>query len=282
MDTLKNVYENSFNSIDEIMKKYGNTNLTQEDYPKEWKGFRELVLVDRVQECEDIVSFYFKSKDGKKLINHKPGQYLPIKIKTNDPKYKEEIRTYSLSMKPNEHIYRISVKKVLGGLISTYLHENLKVGDIVNAMMPTGIFTLKDADKDRNIVLISAGIGITPVLSMLYEGVNTFENIYFIQAVQNSKIQPFGYDVEKIREESSLKSYVFYSNPLDEDIQGKDYDFTGYINKEWIKDNLPLDAEFYFCGPPPFMKILNKSLKELGVKKENINFEFFGKPEDME
>lgn len=279
MDTLKNSYKNN---IDEIMKKYENSNLIKMEYAKEWNGFRELVLVDRIEECNDIVSFYFKAKDGKKLIKHKPGQYLPIKIKTDDIKYQGEIRTYSLSMKPNEDIYRISVKKVPNGLMSTYLHENLKVGDIVEAMMPAGLFTLDSKDKNKNIVLISAGIGITPVLSMLYEGADIFKNIVFIQAVQNSKIQPFKYDVYKISENNNLKSYIFYSNPLEGDIKGKDYDFEGYINKEWIEKNLQLDAEFYFCGPPPFMKNLNKSLKELGVNKENINFEFFGNPEDME
>ena len=87
---------------------------------KNWDGFKELVLVDKIEVCTDIISFYFKAKDGSKLIKHKAGQFLPFKIKTNDPKYKDVIRTYSLSMFPNEDIYRISVKKINGGLISTY------------------------------------------------------------------------------------------------------------------------------------------------------------------
>lgn len=96
---------------------------------KNWNDFKELVLIDKTEVCPDIVSFYFKSKDGNKLIKHKAGQFLPFKIKTDDPKYKDVIRTYSLSMFPNEDTYRISVKKINGGLISTYLHENLNIGD---------------------------------------------------------------------------------------------------------------------------------------------------------
>ena len=84
-----------------------------------WNGFRELVLTDKAEVCPGIISFYFKSKDGGKLAKHKAGQFLPFKIKTDDPKYKDVIRTYSLSMFPNDELYRISVKKVDGGLIST-------------------------------------------------------------------------------------------------------------------------------------------------------------------
>lgn len=269
-------------SMEEIMIKYTSGTIGNVEFAKPWNGFKDLILVDKVKECEDIISFYFKDKDGKKLVKHSSGQYLPIKIKTNDEKYKEEIRTYSLSMKPNEYIYRISVKKVEGGLISTYLHDELKVGDTIEAMIPTGIFTLENRDNNKPLVLISAGIGITPLLSMAYDGIEGSKDVTFIQAVQNSKIQPFNHDINKMRELNNLKSYVFYSNPLEEDIKGKNYDVSGFIGKEWIENNLDLNSEFYFCGPPIFMKILNKALIELGVDRKNIHFEFFGEPQDME
>lgn len=279
---LNDVYGENFNtSMEDILKKYSNTS-NKELSGRAWRGFKELILVDKVKECEDITSFYFKDKDGKKLIKHKAGQYLSIKIKTNDNRYNEEVRTYSLSMKPNEHIYRISVKKLEGGLISTYLHDELKVGDLIEAMVPTGLFILEDNKKDKPVVLISAGIGITPLLSMLYEGVEDFRKVSFIQAVQNSKIQPFNSDINKISEINELESYVFYSNPLEGDVEGKDYDYKGFITKEWMESNLDLNSEFYFCGPPPFMKNLNKSLLELDVSRENIHFEFFGEPQSME
>lgn len=238
-----------------------------------WSGFRELVLVDKVEVCPSIISFYFKSKDGGKLVKHTAGQFLPFKIKTNDPKYKDVIRTYSLSMFPNEDTYRISVKKVDGGLISTYLHENINIGDSIEAMVPAGLFTIKN--KSTDIVLISGGIGITPLLSMLYEESAIRNNIHFIQAVQNSNLHPFKNDIETIAKVRNIENTVFYSNPLESDIEGVDYDFTGYVNKEFMQNNVNLNSDFYLCGPPPFMKAIENILLELGIDKSKINYELF-------
>lgn len=240
-----------------------------------WMGFKELVLVDRVEECPGIVSFYFKDKNGEKLIKHKPGQFLPFKIKTDDSKYKDAIRTYSLSIVPNENMYRISVKKIDNGLISSYLHDKLNIGDSIEAMAPSGVFTIKKSSKNKPIVLISAGIGVTPLLSMLYEESKTRDDIYFVQAVQNSDIHPFKDDIKYISDDKGFKNTIFYSNPLDKDQEGIDYDFVGRVNTEWIKNNLPLDGDYYFCGPPPFMKGVEASLLELGVDKDSINYELF-------
>lgn len=240
-----------------------------------WNGFRELILVDKVQVCPDIISFYFKSKDGGKLVKHKAGQFLPFKIKTNDPKYKDVIRTYSLSMFPNEDNYRISVKKIDGGLISTYLHENLNIGDSIEAMVPTGLFTINN--KNNDIVLISGGIGVTPLLSMLYEESSNRNNIHFIQAVQNSSLHPFKNDIENIAKFKGIENTVFYSKPLDDDKEGIDYNFTGYVNKDFLKNNINLNSDFYLCGPPPFMKAVESLLIDLGVDNSKINYELFSK-----
>lgn len=238
-------------------------------------NFRELVLVDKIKECEDIISFYFKDKEGQKLLMHKPGQFLPFQIQTEDSNYKGVMRTYSLSMVPNESTYRISIKKVPNGLISSYLHEKLEIGDVIEAMNPAGIFTIKENFKNKPLVLISAGIGITPLLSMFYEESKKRSDIHFVQAVQNSSIHPFKNDIENICKFRNLSNTVFYSNPLESDKEGENYDFKGRIEKQWIKNNLPLDADFYFCGPPAFMKGIENSLLDLGVDKERINYELF-------
>lgn len=240
-----------------------------------WNGFRELILVDKVEVCPEIISFYFKSKDGGKLVKPKAGQFLPFKIKTDDPKYKDVIRTYSLSMYPNDEMYRISVKKINGGLISTYLHEKLNVGDSIEAMIPAGLFTIDNNSKNIPLVLISAGIGITPLLSMLYEESATRNNIQFIQAVQNSSIQPFKEDINAISKTRGIKNTVFYSAPLENDKLGVDYDYAGYVNKDYLKENVDLNSDFYFCGPPPFMKAIEASLLELGVPSNRIHYELF-------
>lgn len=268
--------------IDKILEDYSSVD-SKNIYTIKWDDFKELVLVDKVKESIDISSFYFKSTDNSKLIKHKAGQYLPLKIKTTDEKYKDELRTYSLSMIPNESIYRISVKKIKNGLISTYLHDNLKIGDKIEAMVPSGVFILSK-NSSKPLILISGGIGITPLLSMIYDlSMNNKVNrdIYFIQAVQNSLNHPFKDDLNKISNMINMKNYVFYSNPLKEDDVNKSYDCKGYINKDWIQNNLPLNGDFYFCGPPIFMKSLKTSLLALGVDISSINYEFFGEPSDI-
>lgn len=243
-----------------------NTNVT-------WTGFRELILVDKIEACPGIMSFYFKAKDGGKLVKHTPGQFLPFKIKTDDDKYKGVLRTYSLSMFPNDYTYRISVKKIEDGLISTYLHENLNIGDSIEAMVPAGLFTIKN--KTNDIVLISGGIGITPLLSILYTESISRNNINFIQAVQNSEVHPFKDDIESLANLRGIKNTVFYSKPLATDKEGVDYDYTGYVNKDFLKENVNLSSDFYLCGPPPFMKALENTLLDLGVEKSRINYELF-------
>jgi len=238
-------------------------------------NFRELVLVDKIKECEGIISFYFKDVDNKSLKKHRAGQFLPFQIQTQDPTYKGVMRTYSLSNIPNESMYRISVKKIKNGLISSYLHDKLNIGDKIEAMDPMGLFTVKENSKNKPLVLISGGIGVTPLLSMLYEESKKRDNIYFVQAHQNSSIHPFKNDIESICKYRNLSNIVFYSNPLQSDKEGLDYNYTGRISKEWIQKNLPLDGDFYFCGPTPFMKALESNLLELGVSKEYINYELF-------
>lgn len=240
-----------------------------------WSGFRELVLVEKVEVCPTIMSFYFKAKDGGKLVKHKPGQFLPLKMKTADPKYKDVIRTYSLSMYPNDEQYRISVKRVDGGLISNYLHDNLNVGDSIEAMMPVGLFTINNSSKNIPLVLISAGIGVTPLLSMLYEESASRNNIHFIQAVQNSELHPFKNDIESISKVRGIKNTVFYSNPLENDKLEIDYDHLGFVTKDYLQNNVDLISDFYFCGPPPFMKSVETSLLELGVTNDRIHYELF-------
>lgn len=240
-----------------------------------WTGFRELVLVDKVAECDAITSYYFKAKDGGKLKVHKAGQFLAFKLPIADEKYKDVIRAYSISNVPNAHMYRISIKKVEGGLISSYLQDHLQIGDTIEALVPTGLFFIKDTPKDEPIVLLSGGIGVTPVLSMLYGEMNSRKNIHFVQAIQNSKAHPFKEDIENITKLKGFSNTVFYSSPLDTDIKGVHYHEEGYINKEWLASNVPLNAQFYFCGPPVFMKSIESALLELGVAKDQINYELF-------
>ncbi len=243
-----------------------------------WNGFRQLEIFKIEEEAKDIKSFYLRATDNNPLKEYKCGQFLPLKIETDDEIIKKEMRRYSLSGDPEKGYYRLTIKKVPNGKVSKYFHESIKVGDTILAMPPFGKFTLTE-DSEKPLVLLSGGIGITPILSMLYGAKKQNREVYFVEAVLNSENLALNADVQEIKMVKDFKELKLFSEPLENDIKGKDYDAEGFVTKEWIKNNLPLNGEFFFCGPPLFMKSINNSLKDLDVKEENINFEFFGKEE---
>ncbi|MEG0307858.1 MAG: FAD-binding oxidoreductase [Clostridium sp.] len=241
---------------------------------KEDSIFKEFKVFNKVKENEVVTSFYLTPKDGSKLKAHKAGQFLSIKPISHGEN-STEVRQYSLSMKPGEEFYRISVKREEKGLISRHLHDNVNVGDMVEVTEPLGEFILKDSSKP--LVLISGGIGITPMMSMLYKAMEQGRNTTFIQAVINTNFHTFKGDIsEMAKKNENLNVEVFYSNPLDTDKLGEDYQGAGYLTKEWIEKNLSMDAEFYFCGPLGFMKMIYDALREMGVEESEINYEMFG------
>ena len=235
--------------------------------------FSKFLVFKKVRENKVVTSFYLKPSEEGKIIEHKAGQFISVKpIKEGENS--KAIRQYSLSMKPGSDYYRISVKRHDQGLVSQYMHDIIKEGDEIEITVPLGKFILKDNEKP--LVLISAGIGITPLISMLYKALDSKKRIIFIQAVTNSTEQTFRDEINEIAENNkNVEKVVFYSKPLDEKLS-VDYDYQGYINKEWIEKNLPKDGDFYFCGPVPFMKNVYDSLIAIGVEEENINYENFG------
>ncbi|EHK2404179.1 FAD-binding oxidoreductase [Clostridium perfringens] len=243
-----------------------------------WNGFRQLEIFKIEEEAKDIKSFYLRATDGKPLKEYKCGQFLPLKIETDDEVIKKEMRRYSLSGDPKKDYYRLTIKRVPNGKVSGYFHESINVGDTILAMPPFGKFTLTE-DSNKPLVLLSGGIGITPILSMLYGAKEQSRDVYFVEAVLNSDNLALNSDVQGIKKVKNFKEIKVFSEPLESDIKGKDFDEEGFITKEWIKNNLPLNGEFFFCGPTLFMKSIRNSLKDLGVKEDNINFEFFGKEE---
>lgn len=236
--------------------------------------FKKFIVEKKVKENNVVTSFYLKQGEDGKIIEHKAGQFISVKpIKEGENE--GAIRQYSLSMKPGSDYYRISVKRHDKGIVSQYMHDIIKEGDELDITIPIGKFFLKESEKP--LVLLSGGIGITPVMSMLYKECNSSRQIIFIQAVTNSTDQTFKEEIKKIAEENkNVKTVIFYSNPLEGEVLGKDYDYTGFCTKEWIEANLPSDGDFYFCGPIPFMENINNTLIGMGVSEENINYENFG------
>jgi nitric oxide dioxygenase len=257
---------------------------TTEALPGGWGGFRDFTVDKKVNESDVITSFYLKPKDGKAITGFIPGQYITVKMETEGEEY-THLRQYSLSDSPGLDYYRISVKRedakgdIPAGIVSTYLHNKIKEGDIIPITAPAGDFYL-DMDSKRPLILISGGVGLTPLMSMLNTTVKERPDreIFFIHAAIHSKLHAFKKHVLDIASEhKNLKSFVIYEKPTEEDKEMKSYDQEGYITLEYLKQILPSnDAEFYFCGPEPFMKAVNKALIQWEIPEEQIHYEFFG------
>ena len=253
-----------------------------------WDGFRSFVVTKKVDESEVITSFYLKPVDGEEIADFNPGQYISVKLEIEGEEF-THIRQYSLSDAPGRDYYRISVKKEEGmatpdGKVSNYLHSSVNEGDILNISAPAGDFFL-NTENSNPVVLLSGGVGLTPMVSMLntVAEMQPEKEVTFIHAAANGKVHALRDEVAATAEKAKVNSYVFYDAPTDEDRQEKLFDVEGYVTKEWLKENVNLEqADFYFCGPVPFMKAINTSLKELGVTEERSHFEFFGPMASLE
>lgn len=244
-----------------------------------WDGYKSFIVVDKVRENEVVTSFYLKPIDGVKLPLHEAGQYVTLKVNSDKLEYIQP-RQYSLSMEPSEEIYRISVKKEDHGLISQILHDEIQINDTVELTAPAGPFVFKSSDKP--VVLMSGGVGITPIMSLAYEAVKGNVPVHFVYSAINSKSHTFKEEVQTLVDQNpKMIATTFYESPLADDRIAVDYSVEGRITKEWMQQNLPLDAEFYFCGPIGFMKHIYQTLMILGVKEEAIHFEIFGPNLDL-
>lgn len=249
--------------------------------------FREFKVVRKIVENEVITSFYLKPCDGMPLSRFKPGQFLTLRIEdeaTGSP----ITRTYSVSSSPLELDYfRISVKRELApagqpelapGMFSNYLHDRVEEGASIMLREPAGHFYLNE-DSERPVVLLSGGVGLTPMVSMAHTLVReSTRKVWFVHACENGSTHAFGNEIKALAEHTpQLKHHVCYRMPTEADVKGQDYDDAGYVTSSLLQSLLPLDDyEFYLCGPPPFMEAEFKNLINLGVREDRISYEFFG------
>ncbi|MGR5235058.1 NO-inducible flavohemoprotein [Vibrio rotiferianus] len=241
-----------------------------------WRGLREFELVGKQPESENICSFVFKPTDGEMVSKYKPGQYLGIYI--NSDKFEnQEIRQYSLSSAVQENTYRISVKREEGGKVSNFLHDELNIGDKVKLAAPAGDFFM-DVDAATPVVLVSAGVGLTPTLSMLESLAEHQAPVTWVHAAENGQQHAFKHHVNQIvNAKENMNSLVWYNQPTAEDKIGEDFHFTGFVNLNEIETALKQDnVQVYFCGPVGFMQHVAKQLLELGVPQEQFHYECFG------
>jgi ferredoxin-NADP reductase/predicted pyridoxine 5'-phosphate oxidase superfamily flavin-nucleotide-binding protein len=237
---------------------------------------RSLRLIEKKRESEDVVSFVFAARDGGPLADFEGGQHLPIEL---EPPGAEPLRrTYSLSNGPGEERYRISVKREPKGAASRYLHDAVEVGAFVNARVPAGAFVLDHGE--RPVVLVSAGIGVTPMLSMLHVLVARGEKrpVWFVHGARYGRHHALADEVRDLATRSpAVDLHVAYSRPAAEDREGHDFHSEGRVDGGLLASILPdLDAEFYLCGPMAFMADVQADLESRGVSPDRIHSESFG------
>ncbi len=239
---------------------------------------RSLRVVEKLRESEDVTSFVFESRDGGPLPDFSAGQHLPLEIEIPGQSSAAS-RTYSLSNAPGEGRYRITVKRNPQGLVSRHLHDRVDTGDILNARTPAGEFVLHETG-DRPIVLVSAGVGLTPLVSMLHELVASGEErrVWFVHGARDGRHHPLADEVRRLAEATPrVALHVAYSRPLPEDEAGGRFDSRGRINGALLESLVPgLEGDFYLCGPAGFMAGVQDDLEVRGVATERIHTESFG------
>ena len=259
-----------------------------------WKDWRNFIVDRKVVESKEITSFYLKPQDKEDIPNFKPGQFLTIKLDIPEQQ-RPVIRTYSLSDYPNSReYYRLSIKRekspkdldVPPGVASNFMHDRIEEGSIIPAKPPNGKFFL-DINKSLPAVLISNGVGITPMISMAKAAsrINKERHVWFLHGARNGEFHAFRDAMNAIAQENpNLHIHYSYSRPRSED---KDfYHSQGYVDKELLEQSVipeikriygTTDAEYFLCGSPAFMDSIRTGLDELGVPKDRVFFESFSK-----
>lgn len=252
-----------------------------------WTGLRKFVVHRRESENADICSFYLRPQDEKNLPGFKPGQYLTFQIQMEGTS-KPLVRCYSLSDAPGLDHYRVSIKRVpaprdrpkaLPGLGSNFFHDRVLQGDVLDVKAPAGHYFLHETDP-RPVCLLSAGIGITPVLSILIHLTRerTDREIWFFHGVREGRELVHVKTLRAIANANpNVHLHICFSNPGPADQVGRDFDHIGRVSAELLQRMLGVNRHtYYLCGPGPFMESLTTGLEAWGVPKTDVHFESFG------
>jgi len=250
--------------------------------PGGWTGWRDFVVESVSSESEVISSLVLVPADGGPVAAHKAGQYLGFDI--NLPGVGTLRRNYSISCAPNSRAYRITVKRDCtpgfpSGQVSEWLHDHAAPGTALRVAPPAGDFFL-DADTDKPVVLVSGGVGLTPMVSMLETIAARRPDLptWYIHGAENGRQHAMGEAVRDLAGRSpNIIHHTFYNAPLSEDRAGADYNHVGLISAEWLAQHTPIaEATYYLCGPKPFLRALVAGLARQGLPADRIRYEFFG------
>jgi ferredoxin-NADP reductase/MOSC domain-containing protein YiiM len=261
----------------------GNTGLTAAaGPPPAWPGFRSLRVARADRESAGVISLSYENTDGSSLPPALPGQFLVLRLRPK-PDMPPILRNYSMSGRPDAGTYRVSIKQEVNGLASTFLCNRVSVGDVLEVSAPRGSFTLRPGDGP--VVMLSAGIGATPVLAMLHSLVSTASTreVCWLYGARNRNDHPFAKESRGLLKAlARSRTYIAYSRPGPEDRPGQDYDASGHLSVPVLDQlGVPRDADFYLCGPPPFLSSLTAALKAWGVATGRVHKEIFGPDESV-
>ena len=239
-------------------------------------GFRALRVSRVDRESTDVISLWLQPMDGKPLTTPLPGQFVVLRLRTS-PQGPLLFRSYSLSAPLAQGSYRISVKVEPFGAAGNYLSGTVRAGDVLDVSEPRGSFTLLPGGGP--LVLVSAGIGATPVLAMLHalaEGASTRE-VWWLHSARNGKSHSFAAEVRQLLARlAGGRSHIWYSRPDPHDRPGTDYDATGRLGVQALQALcVPREADFFLCGPSTFLDEVRKGLAAWGVPVQRIHSEIF-------
>ena len=245
--------------------------------PPAWPGFRSLSVSRKLHESSNVTSLVLEPADGKPLTAAPAGQYIVLRLRPR-PDESALLRSYSLSGAPSEDRYRISVKREPHGAAGAYIDMRVQAGDILDVSAPRGSFTLRPGE--RPVVLVSAGIGVTPVLAMLHAlaAEQSRREIWWIHGARNSSEHPFAAEVRELfKSLPGSRSHIWYSAPKPTDRLTVDFDEVGRLGAPVFEEmGVPPHADFYICGPAAFMSTLVDGLAGWGVARDRLFTENFG------
>jgi ferredoxin-NADP reductase/MOSC domain-containing protein YiiM len=255
----------------------GNPGLASEEQAPAWPGFRQMRVARIHKESDNVTSFVLAPIDGQPLPLFQAGQFVVLRLHL-DADEPPVLRSYSLSDLPVADHLRISVKSELNGIGSSFLCNRVREGDLLDVSAPRGSFTLRPSQSP--VVLMSAGVGATPVMSMLHAlaAEKSQREIWWIYGARNSVDHPFAEESRSLLKQLSRgRGYIVYSRPAAIDQVGADFDAPGHIDAALLgKIGVSRNSDFYLCGPPSFLQNMRDGLRNWGVLAENVHTEIFG------
>jgi ferredoxin-NADP reductase/MOSC domain-containing protein YiiM len=255
----------------------GNPGLAYEEQAPAWPGFRQMRVANINKESDSVTSFVLAPIDGQPLPVFPAGQFVVLRLLV-DPGKPPVLRSYSLSDLPGADHFRISVKSELNGIGSSFLCDRAREGDVLDVSAPRGSFTLSPGENP--VVLLSAGVGATPVMSMLHALATerSQRQVWWIYGARDRANHPFAEESRFLLKQLSRgRSYIVYSRPAAIDEPEMDFDASGHIDTPLLERiGVSRNSDFYLCGPSSFLQNMRDGLRNLGVLAENVHTEVFG------